>query len=196
MSIVTLVSGGLDSTVMAKLAADEGLTQYPLFVDYGQLAKQRELEACRGALARLGLPAPHVVSLAGFGGLLSSGLTDRSKHIVDDAFLPMRNAMFLTIAAAFAHQQGADTVGIGLLSEAYSLFPDQTRSFRFDMETLLCRALGHRMKVVAPLMEFSKAEVLAIAKSKNINGTYSCHAGGVSACGQCISCREFHGLEV
>jgi 7-cyano-7-deazaguanine synthase in queuosine biosynthesis len=41
MSIVTLVSGGLDSTLVALLARDEGLEQYPLFVDYGQRAKDK-----------------------------------------------------------------------------------------------------------------------------------------------------------
>ena len=46
MSIVTLVSGGLDSTLVALLARDEGLEQYPLFVDYGQRAKDKELSAC------------------------------------------------------------------------------------------------------------------------------------------------------
>ncbi len=47
MSMVTLVSGGLDSTVMAVLAKEEGLTQHPLFIDYGQLGCRRELRACR-----------------------------------------------------------------------------------------------------------------------------------------------------
>jgi len=196
MSIVTLVSGGLDSTVMAHLVHSEGITQFPLFIDYGQLARDRELAGCRHALARMGLPAPKVVSVSGIGALLSSGLTDRSKHVVNDAFLPMRNSLFLTLAAGYAHQQSADTIGIGLLSEAYALFPDQTRAFLFDMETLVCRALGHSMRIVAPLMEFSKAEVVKLAKSQGVDGTYSCHVGGESPCGQCISCREYHGLEV
>ena len=38
MSIVTLVSGGLDSTLVAKLAQEQGLQIFPLFVDYGQRA--------------------------------------------------------------------------------------------------------------------------------------------------------------
>ena len=53
MSIVTLVSGGLDSTLVAVLAREGGLEQYPLFVDYGQRAKNKELSACRAVLARL-----------------------------------------------------------------------------------------------------------------------------------------------
>jgi len=52
-------------------------------------------------------------------------------------------------------------------------------------------ALGRRIQVVAPLGDFSKSEVVAIAKSKGIANTYSCHAGGEIPCGKCISCREY-----
>ena len=63
MSIVTLVSGGLDSTLVAKLAQEEGLRQYPLFIDFGQRARERELAACRRAMADLDLPEPKVAEL-------------------------------------------------------------------------------------------------------------------------------------
>lgn len=45
MALVTLVSGGLDSTVMALLAQQQGLVQFPLFIDYGQLSREREWSA-------------------------------------------------------------------------------------------------------------------------------------------------------
>lgn len=196
MSIVTLVSGGLDSTVMALLTKEEGLTQFPLFIDYGQLARDRELQACQVNFRRHELPEPTVVSLGGYGALLSSGLTDRSKHIFENAFLPCRNLMFLTVGAAYAFQCGAASVGIGLLDEAFHLFPDQTRGFLSDAEALLSRCLAKPIRVVAPLMSFSKAEVLAIARAKGITGTYSCHAGTKLPCGVCVACREYIGLEV
>ncbi len=195
MSIVTLVSGGLDSTFMAALTLEEGLTQFPLFVDYGQLARDRELAACKRNLKKLGLPGPTVMSLPGYGQLLPSGLTSNEKRIVEDAFLPGRNALFLTVAGAFARQVGAGAVSIGLLDEAFSLFPDQTRAFLFDAEVFLSRGLGVPLHVVAPLMSFSKADVVAAAMVRGITGTYSCHAGGEHPCGVCISCREFDGVE-
>src|SRR6266516_2738767 len=139
-----MVSGGLDSTVMAILAKEEGLTQHPLFIDYGQLSRDRELNACLNNLSQWGLPNPVVASLGGYGTLLSSGLTDRTKRVLDEAF---------------------------------SLFPDQTKGFLFEAETLLSRGLGKPIRLVAPLMTFSKAEVLSIAKAKGLTGTYSCHAG-------------------
>lgn len=196
MSIVTLVSGGLDSTVMALLAKEEGLTQFPLFIDFGQLGRDRELQACRSNFIKHSLPAPNVASLGGYGALLSSGITDPSKHILEDAFLPCRNLMFLTVGAAYAFQCGASTLGIGLLDEAYHLFPDQTRDFLTNTEALLSQSLGKPIKLVAPLMSFSKADVLEIAKAKGIAGTYSCHAGTEKPCGDCIACREYIGLEV
>lgn len=196
MSIVTLVSGGLDSTVMAVLANEEGMAQFPLFIDYGQLGRDRELRACQVNFARHGLPAPMIAGLGGYGALLSSGLTDPKKRILEDAFLPCRNLMFVTVGAAYAYQSGASAVAIGLLDEAFSLFPDQTKSFLADAEALLSRGLGRSIRLVTPLMSFSKAEVLEIAKAKGISGTYSCHAGAESPCGVCVACREYIGLEV
>ena len=195
MSIVTLVSGGLDSTVMALLTKEEGLTQFPLFIDFGQLGRDRELQACRTNFIKHGLPVPQVASLGGYGALLSSGITDPNKHILEE-FLPCRNLMLLTVGAAYAFQCGATTLGIGLLDEAYHLFPDQTRKFLTDTEALLSQSLGKSIKLVAPLMSFSKADVLKIAKAMEVSNTYSCHAGTEKPCGVCIACREYIGLEV
>lgn len=196
MSIVTLVSGGLDSTVMATLTREEGLEQFPLFIDYGQINRDRELDACRRNFRKHGLPEPKVAMFGGYGALLSSGITDPRKNILEDAFLPCRNLMFLTIGAAYAFQYGATAVSIGLLDDAFSLFPDQTREFVSDTEALLSRSLGVSIKLVTPLMSFSKVDVLKLAKAMGITGTYSCHAGTETPCGVCVACREYIGLEV
>lgn len=196
MSIITLVSGGLDSTVMAVLARDEGVRQYPLFIDYGQLGEKRELSACTANFERHNLPVPEVAHLPGYGGLLSSGLTDSRKRIFDDAFLPCRNLMFLTVGAAYAYQCGASSVAIGLLDESASLFPDQSRNFVDDAAALLAKSLGRSIKIVTPLMSFTKADVVEIAKELKITATYSCHAGTPTPCGVCVACREYIGLEI
>lgn len=191
MSIVTLVSGGLDSTLIACLAKEEGVNQFPLFVDYGQRARERELAACRTAMASLGLPEPQVADLSGYGRLIRSGLTDTSLRIIEDAFTPGRNMLFLLTAAAHATQVNADAVSIGLLHEDTSLFPDQTTSFLVDAEQMIERCMGRCIRVLAPLSMFHKHEVVALARSKGISGTYSCHLGGVTPCMNCISCNEF-----
>lgn len=196
MSIVTLVSGGLDSTLIAKLAQEEGLIQYPLFVDYGQRARDRELAACRRAMSELGLPELNVADLSGFGALIHSGLTDTSLDIVKDAFTPGRNMLFILIAAAYAVQVKADAISIGLLHESTSLFPDQSSTFLNEAEALICRCMKRDIKLLAPLASFRKVDVVALAKLKGISNTYSCHLGNDEACGSCIACREFEMVEV
>ena len=191
MSVVTLVSGGLDSTLVAKLAQEEGLCQHPLFIDYGQRSRDRELAACRRAMAELNLPEPNVADLSGFGALIHSGLTDPKLHIVEDAFTPGRNMLFLLTAAAHAYQVEADAVSIGLLHESTSLFPDQTSAFLHDAEGMITRCMGRSIRVLAPLAAFRKIDVFALAQEKGIRNTYSCHRGGEEACGACIACNEF-----
>lgn len=197
MDIVTLVSGGLDSTLVASLVAEEGGEQYPLFINYGQRARHRELAACQETLARLHLRAPEVADLAGFGTLIRSGLTDPTLDIVDDAFTPGRNALFLLVGAAYASQVGAGAVAIGLLDERYRLFPDQSRSFIEGAQEFLYRALGQEIVLLAPLMSMSKADVVQLARDRGLlGGTYSCHDGGARPCGRCIACREFEGTGI
>lgn len=196
MSIVTLVSGGLDSTLMALMTQETGIEQFPLFVDYGQRARDRELSACQRSMARLGLPTPQVAGLGGYGVLIRSGLTDPRLHAVEDAFTPGRNMLFLLVGAAFAYQTGADAVAIGLLHEDDSLFPDQTSTFLAQAEGMLATIMGRPINVLAPLSKFHKRDVVALAKSKGIDGTYSCHLGGEQPCGSCIACREFQFEEI
>ena len=191
MSIVTLVSGGLDSTLVACLAKEEGVRQFPLFIDYGQRARDRELAACRFGMARLGLPEPQVADLSGYGRLIRSGLTDVGLRVIEDAFTPGRNMLFLLTAAAVAVQAGADAVSIGLLHEDTHLFPDQTSAFLADAERTIERCMGRPIRVLAPLAMFHKQDVVELAGSKGISGTYSCHLGGAVPCMNCISCNEF-----
>lgn len=191
MSVVTLVSGGLDSTLVAFLAREQGLEQYPLFIDYGQRALNRELAACRAAMSTLGLPEPVVANLSGYGRLIRSGLTDTSLRVLEDAYTPGRNTLFLLAAAAYAVQRGADAVSIGLLHEDTSLFPDQTRAFLAEAEQLLARAVARPIRVIAPLADFHKSDVIQVAADKGLSGTYSCHLGDAEPCGACIACNEF-----
>ena len=124
MSIVLLASGGLDSTLSAVLAVEQGIEVHPLFVDYGQIAKDRELNACIVNYKHYGLPKPKVVNVQGFGELYPSGLTNLDMDIFEDAFLPGRNMLFLLVGATYACNMCASSISIGVLSEELSLFPD------------------------------------------------------------------------
>lgn len=195
MSLVTLTSGGLDSTLMAFLIKQEGLTQYPLFIDYGQRNKKWEFEACRRNFAKYGLPPPVVANLAGFGQLIPSGLTSNDKRVFEDAFLPCRNLLFLLTGAAFAYSKRANGVAIGLLTEEQALFPDQTKAFLDQAKDLLARSLDREISIVAPFIHLTKSQIYEEASKHGITGTYSCHLGGDSPCGKCIACREYGFLE-
>lgn len=190
MSIVTLVSGGIDSSLMALLAKKEGIIQHPLFIDYGQLGREKELGACKAIHTAHGLPEPVVITLSGFGEIISSGLTDREKDIFADAFLPGRNLLFLLAGAAYAYQVNANAVTIGLLNEETHLFPDQTTQFLILAEAMLSLCMGKNIRIIAPLMKFYKSDVLELAKSYGLTGTYSCHSGHDEPCGVCVSCKE------
>jgi 7-cyano-7-deazaguanine synthase len=190
MSIITLVSGGLDSTLVAVMTKESGVKQYPLFVDYGQRAVELEWKACASIFKKRRLPRPQRVSVNDFGALVPSGLTSRKLNVVADAFLPGRNLLFLLLGAAYAATCEADAIAIGLLSEKTRLFEDQSRSFLRDAQRTLRVAVARPVSIVAPLMKMSKRDVLRLAREKDISGTYSCHAGTRKPCGKCLSCRE------
>jgi 7-cyano-7-deazaguanine synthase len=178
------------------LIKEEGLTQFPLFVNYGQLNLDREYDACVRNFEKLALPQPKRVELPGYGDSFPSGLTNRKLQIREEAFLPGRNLLFLMCAAAYATEVKARSIAIGFLDERLSLFPDQRRAFVDAASEILGHAMSTTFSILTPFISMSKAEVLAIARAKGISNTYSCHSGGSSPCGACIACLEFKGLEV
>jgi 7-cyano-7-deazaguanine synthase len=191
MSFVNMVSGGLDSTLIGVMAKEEGIKHYPLFIDYGQRAACKEWEACKTVHVTLNLPKPTRMDLSGFGSVIASGLTRKKLDIKNNAFTPGRNLMFLLMGSAYAYQRDASSVAIGLLAEEFSLFPDQKLQFVAQSEAAIAASLGRQIKILTPLIEFSKADVILLAQDKGIIGTYSCHTGNAQPCGRCIACLEF-----
>lgn len=191
LSLVNLASGGLDSTLIGVMAREEGIQTHPLFIDYGQRAAQREWQTCKLVHERLDLPQPLRMDIGGFGKIIRSGLTASEKNIKDDAFTPGRNFVFLLMGSSYAFQVGANAVSIGLLAERFSLFPDQRGAFLKKAQLAIEAALGRTIRIVTPLAEFGKADVIRLAREKGIEGTYSCHAGTDPPCGRCVSCLEF-----
>lgn len=190
MSIVTLVSGGIDSTLMSLMAHEEGIVINPLFVDYGQLSSNREWNACEQLHERYGLPLVKRMDVSGFGRIVPSGITDPTMRINEDAFLPGRNLLLLLCGAAYAYSVQADGVAIGLLNPEDCLFPDQTLDFLRKTEDMIETAMKKRIAVLAPLIEFTKADILSLATARGLQDTYSCHAGGNEPCGKCVACIE------
>lgn len=195
MSFVNLVSGGLDSTLVGVLAKENSVDAVPLFINYGQIAAEREWRACEFIHKKMGLPQPAYMDIAGFGKIISSGLTSKKLHVKEDAFTPNRNLLFLLAGASYGYQNGVHSVAIGLLNEKLSLFPDQTQSFIIDAERAISSSLGISIEVLQPLADFTKKDVVALANEKGISDTYSCHLGDSEPCEKCIACLEFGSTE-
>lgn len=195
MGIVTLVSGGFDSTLMSLMAQEERIELFPLFVDYGQLGAAKEWEACKRLHEKHRLPSVTRMDLSGFGKTIPSGITDSRLRINEDAFLPGRNLLFVLAGAAHAFKVQANSVALGLLDPAQHLFPDQTREFAEACETMVETAMGRRIRVLTPLIEFTKSDVLAMAQARGLRDMYSCHAGGDTPCGVCVACVEITNAE-
>jgi 7-cyano-7-deazaguanine synthase len=196
MSVVTLLSGGMDSCLMSLLAKEAGVEQKPLFINYGQLNYEKEVQSVKRHIKHFELPEYKEMNVSGFGAVISSGLTDSSKHIFNEAFLPGRNLMFLLLACSYALQNNCSSISIGLLREDTAIFPDQTDDFLSSAEDTISKALGKRIEIVAPLRDFYKRDIVEMAKDKGILYSYSCHLGGEKPCGVCISCKEFETEEV
>ena len=84
-------------------------------------------------------------------------------------------------------------ISLGIFAgETFALFPDQNQQFLDSIERTLEVALGKKIKVLAPLFDFSKVDVIVLSKQLglDINKMYSCHKGGKEHCGSCISCKE------
>lgn len=190
MRIVSLSSGGIDSSVMMHVLLKRGYDVLPLFVDYGQLARHQEWSACQRVCEFLNLQ-PRKIDISGYGELVTSGITDSSLDIVRDAFLPNRNLLLLLIAASYGFQNGAYVVAIGLLST--TIFEDQTRKFVGIAEEALKESLGADVRVMAPMISFNKYDVLRLGIKHEfpIDLAYYCHSGRSSPCGKCISCKEY-----
>lgn len=100
--------------------------------------------------------------------------------------------LFLLIGCSYAHYKGAKKVAIGLLSEKYHIFPDQTERFIVNANIAMNEALNDDIAIVTPLINFSKGEVIELAKHYELplSETYSCHSGHNKYCGECIACKQ------
>jgi 7-cyano-7-deazaguanine synthase len=189
MKIVPLTSGGVDSFVMTLLLKKEGHELFPLFIDYGQLAREKEWMACQSVCRFLGLE-PRRIDISGFGKSIPSGITNNKLDVEKNAFLPTRNLLFLVLGAAYGYTKSANVVAIGLLSNP--IFPDQTRNFIQAAQKSITMSLGTNTVVLAPLISLDKRDTLRLARKYELplNITSSCHLGGEKPCGRCISCKE------
>jgi 7-cyano-7-deazaguanine synthase len=200
-----LLSGGLDSTTVLAVALSEGFACHCLTVDYGQRHRV-ELGAAERVASLLGAASHRVVTvdLRSIGG---SALTadievpknrDPGEKTVPVTYVPARNAVFLSLLLSLAEVVDARDLFIGANAVDYSGYPDCRPAFLAAFEDMASVATvagaehGRRYRVNAPLLNLSKAEIIARGKALGIDYglTWSCYdpTRDNRACGQCDSC--------
>jgi 7-cyano-7-deazaguanine synthase len=188
---VCLASGGLDSIVCLHLLRRQGIKALPVFINYGQRNLGKELGALLRNLKSAKFPGPVIVDISGFGKIIRTGLTDRKKRVLEDAFTPNRNLLFLTVGASVAFSRGVSSVILGFLSEKTAIFPDQSDTFLAVAKDAIRESLGTELQIVCPLRDMVKSDVVSLASQLRIKGAYSCHSGTAKPCGRCIACLEY-----
>ena len=200
---VVLLSGGLDSATVLAMARSQGFQCHALSVDYGQ-RHHAELAAAQRVASVLGAYEHRVINidLTAFGG---SALTDNRIAVPEQAssgipltYVPARNTIMLSPALAWAEVLQAQDIFIGVNAVDYSGYPDCRPAFiaAFEqMANLATKAAveGKQLKVHAPLMEMSKAEIIRQGRQLGVDYalTVSCYQADEQgrACGRCDSCR-------
>ena len=201
---VILLSGGLDSATVLAIARSDGFACHCLSVDYGQ-RHNAELLAAERVAKSLGAVSHRVLhmDLSQFGG---SALTDTSIAVptsgvetgIPVTYVPARNTIMLSLALAWSEVLDARDIFVGVNAVDYSGYPDCRPEFIAAFERLATLATkagieGHDLRVHAPLIDMSKAEIIrtGIGLAVDYGLTVSCYQADTlgRACGKCDSCR-------
>lgn len=183
MRVLVLLSGGLDSTVLAAHLLDADYDVHALGIHYGQ-RHARELVHARLVAKHLGVPFTYV-SLPGLAALMPSALTNGQGTKV----VPNRNAVLVNVAVAQAVALGIGTVALGVNANDAEDFYD----CRVPFLDLLARvAEANSVGLLWPFAYMTKAEVAALGRALEapIDLTRSCYENGNDPCGTCDACRD------
>lgn len=185
--VMVLLSGGLDSTVLATIANRAGRLAVAAFVDYGQPAAAQEREAAQrwcgrntSRLIELRAAFPAAIGLA-------SGVGAPGPRVI-----PCRNLILISLAASSAPEVGAREVWYGATGADQASYPDCRPEFAAALSAVL--ALDGGVTVRAPLAGMLRPEVraLAVALQVAVADTWSCYQAREDGmpCGECDSCRQ------
>jgi 7-cyano-7-deazaguanine synthase len=192
---VLLASGGLDSTTLAYWMLAKGVEFYPLFVNYGQHCAATELTTLRRVLPKRITKKLKIVDVSEIYADSSSRLireTNLWKERIskDDLYLPYRNILLLSIAAARVQAAGGGAV--------YTAFINSNHAEEIDCSALFFRRLSELLKsfggvhVRMPFRHKSKTQVarIGIRLGTPIGETFSCQVNSVVPCGACPNCVD------
>lgn len=198
---VCVISGGMDSTLSAKIAQNDGYEVIGVHYNYLQRTEQKELQAFRNVIDALGIKTKYEIDLPFFADIGASALTDASIEVpisglsngVPVTYVPFRNGIFLSIAASIAEKEGAEAIYIGVVEEDSSGYPDCRDEYIKQMQNAINLGTKDETKIeiVTPLVHMSKKDIVlrAIELDVPLQFTWSCYKSSDKACGVCDSCR-------
>jgi 7-cyano-7-deazaguanine synthase len=200
---IVLLSGGLDSMVVAALAKVAGYSLIALTIDYNQ-RHRIELESAAKIAKHLGA-IEHIIlplDLTRFGGSALTADIDVPKDGADgDAipvtYVPARNTIFLSLCLGLAEARGARDLWIGVNALDYSGYPDCRPEFIASFEAMANLATkagveGVGFTVHTPLLHLGKAQIATECVRLGLDAgmSWSCYdpTPDQKACGHCDSC--------
>lgn len=202
---ICVCSGGLDSTVSATIAKEEGYELYILHLNYGHRAEEREIESTSRIASYLGAKEVKFIDLNFLKELGGSSLTDFSIPVPvgDDipndetpsTWVPCRNLVFLSLASSYAEIVKADSLFVGFNAEEAESYPDNTDKFVQAFNDTLLNAVASFSKppqVKAPLVGMYKRDI--VRKGLEVNApmdlSWSCYFEYDKHCGKCEACMH------
>jgi 7-cyano-7-deazaguanine synthase len=201
---IVLLSGGLDSMVVAATAKEAGYALIALTIDYNQ-RHRIELESAAKIAKHLGA-VEHIIlplDLTRFGGSALTADIDVPKGGVEEdaipvTYVPARNTIFLSLCLGLAEARGARDLWIGVNALDYSGYPDCRPEFIASFEAMANLATkagveGSGFTVHTPLLHLGKAQIAAECARLRLDPgmSWSCYdpTSDNKACGHCDSCR-------
>jgi len=216
-SALVLFSGGQDSTVCLAWALERFETVETVGFAYGQrhgvelASRKRVLELIRARFprwaARLG--DDHIVEMAELGRLSETALTRESQIELTAAglpstFVPGRNLLFFTYAAALGYRRAMATLIGGMCETDYSGYPDCRDATLRALERAISLGMERAFSIETPLMRVDKAGTWAMAHEIGgqplvdliVEHSHSCYLGDRTrrhdwgyGCGTCPACE-------
>jgi 7-cyano-7-deazaguanine synthase len=214
---LVLFSGGQDSTVCLAWALTRFARVETVGFDYGQrhavelAVRPRVREGFRALdpawASRLG--DDHVIGLGALAAISDTALTrevaiEIGASGLPTTFVPGRNLIFLSFAAALAYRRGARHLVAGMCETDFSGYPDCRDDTVKAMQVALGLGMDRRFVIHTPLMWIDKAQTFALAKEIGgerlvellVEETHTCYLGDRSrrhdwgyGCGECPACR-------
>ena len=200
---IVLFSGGLDSTTTLMIAKSLNFNIIALTINY----KQRhisELDASKYILNDHP-DIKHIIFDVNLSKIGGSALTDSSIDVPDMpsdeipvTYVPARNTIFLSIAAAYAERFDIVDIFIGVNAIDYSGYPDCRPEFITSFEDMInlgtkSGATGKKITIHAPLVKMKKHEIIlsGVKHGVDYSKTLSCYnpSDGGLACNSCDACH-------